>query len=509
MRALVAQVSQETNSFNPIRTELSDFSIREAEEVLVELTPTGTILGGVLTECQARGIEAIPALAAMASPGGPVSDRAFDRLSGRILQGAADNEFQFVALDLHGAMMTESRDDPEGEILAALRNALGPEVLIGAGLDLHAHLTERMIEAADVLIPCKKNPHSDLRETGAEVVRALLRCFEAGKRPRRTFLRIPMLLQGNTETHSGPLEEAHRRLASWKREESGALDASLCNCQPFLDAEDMGQVLLFSELAESGTAATAIRDVALRLWDRREEFRNAFPSLEDALERVRQDPEARPFVISDYGDRTNAGAPGDSTVALRRVVERYPDLKVAMPLTDPWAVEAAKRAGVGAELSTRLGARFTKGVFEPYDFTGVVEAISDGSYRMRGPMMSGQVVSAGETAVLESRNLKLVITSRPARTQDVNFYESLGLKIADFDAVFVKSGNHFQLSYEGIATALKADTPGVGAYRPGRMPRVKRAPLYPEANAPAFVLEVQEIAARPLAPAVPMDREKQ
>ncbi|MCG8436156.1 MAG: M81 family metallopeptidase [Gammaproteobacteria bacterium] len=508
MRVLVAQVFQETNSFNVIRTELSDFSVCEGNEILIEMPDTGTILGGILTECLARGLEVVPTIAAMATSGGRVSDVAFESFSEKILQSTLGEEFDFVALDLHGAMMTESFDDPEGEILARLREALGPDGLIGAGLDLHAHLTDRMIEKADVLIPCKKNPHSDFRETGAEVVAALLRCFVVKTRPRRTFLRIPMLLQGNTETHSGPLEEAHRRLASWKREESGALDASLCNCQPFLDAEDMGQVLLFSELAEPGTAATAIRDVALRLWDRRDEFRNAFPTLEHALERVRVDPEGRPFVISDYGDRTNAGAPGDSTVALRRVVECYPDLKVAMPLTDPWAVEAAKRAGVGAELSTRLGARFTKGVFEPYDFTGVVEAISDGSYRMRGPMMSGQVVSAGETAVLGSGNLKLVITSRPARTQDVNFYESLGLKIADFDAVFVKSGNHFQLSYEGIATTLKVDTPGVGAYRPGRMPQVKRAPLYPEANAPEFVLEVQEITARPLAPAAPMDREK-
>ena len=111
-------------------------------------------------------------------------------------------------------------------------------------------------------------------------------------------------------------------------------------------------------------------------------------------------------------------------------------------------------------------------------------------------MMAGQVADSGKTVVLEKQNLSLVITSRPARTQDTGFYESLGLKIAEFDVVFVKSGNHFQLSYEGVATALKADTPGLGAYRADRMPPVSRAPLFPERNAPTFTPHPRTIPGR-------------
>lgn len=456
----------------------------------------GTILGGILTECRSQGLEVLPTIAAMAPSGGPVSEAAFELFSKKIMQAATQGGFDFIALDLHGAMVTESCSDPEGEILTRLRKSVGQGTLIGAGLDLHARLTERMIEEADVLVPCKKNPHSDLRETGSEVVRLLLRCHESGRRPQKTLLRIPMLLQGNTETHAGPLAEAHRYLAAWRAEHGTALDASLCNCQPFLDAENMGQVLLFSELEDSGTAESLAREVGLRLWSRRDEFTNQFPPLGQVLERVRTDAARRPFVVSDYGDRTNAGAPGDSTVVLRSLLEGFSGIKAAVPLTDPWAVEAAARAGVGARVSLALGASFTTGLFEPYGFSGTVRQISDGRFRIKGPMMAGQVADSGKTVVLEKQNLSLVITSRPARTQDTGFYESLGLKIAEFDVVFVKSGNHFQLSYEGVATALKADTPGLGAYRADRMPPVSRAPLFPERNAPTFTPHPRTIPGR-------------
>lgn len=498
MRVLVAQVFQETNCFNPIQTELSDFSLMEGEEVRSKMADRGTILGGILTECRAKGLDVVPTVAAMAPPGGRVSDAAFEVFSKKIMKVASQGGLDFIALDLHGAMMTESCSDPEGEILTRLRGIVGQNTLIGIGLDLHAHLTERMVEQADIIVPCKKNPHSDFRKTGSEVVRLLLRCYEAKRRPRKTVLRVPMLLQGNTETHDGPLAEAHRYLATWKKGHNTSLDASLCNCQPFLDAENMGQVLLLSELEDSGTAESVVRELGLHLWSRRDEFTNHFPTLEQVLERVRADLPSRPFVVSDYGDRTNAGAPGDSTVVLHSLSERFSDIKAAVPLTDPWAVKVAARAGVGTEVSLTLGARFTTGLFEPYRLTGTVKRISDGRFRIKGPMMAGQTAYSGKTVVLESRNLHLVITSRPARTQDTNFYESLDLKVAEFDAVFVKSGNHFQLSYDGVATPLKADTPGLGVYRADHMPPTSRAPVFPEKGAPAFTLRSHTFPGEPL-----------
>ena len=48
-------------------------------------------------------------------------------------------------LDLHGAMVTESFDDGEGELLARVRTA-APDLPIAVALDFHTNLSARMVE---------------------------------------------------------------------------------------------------------------------------------------------------------------------------------------------------------------------------------------------------------------------------------------------------------------------------------------------------------------------------
>ena len=71
-----------------------------------------------------------------------------------------------VYLDLHGAMVAEHVDDGEGEILRRVRKAVGPRVPIVASLDLHANVTQAMIDGAEALIAYRTYPHVDMAETG-------------------------------------------------------------------------------------------------------------------------------------------------------------------------------------------------------------------------------------------------------------------------------------------------------------------------------------------------------
>ena len=47
-----------------------------------------------------------------------------------------------VLLVLHGAMMSEGTPDATGEVLRAVRAAVGPDVPVIGTLDLHANVTE-------------------------------------------------------------------------------------------------------------------------------------------------------------------------------------------------------------------------------------------------------------------------------------------------------------------------------------------------------------------------------
>ncbi|WP_352289529.1 M81 family metallopeptidase, partial [Psychrobacter sp. GW64-MNA-CIBAN-0177] len=76
-------------------------------------------------------------------------------------------------LDLHGAMVAEQSADGEGDLLARVRAAL-PAAPIAVALDLHAHVTQKMIDNADVIVSFKTYPHVDMYETGEHAARLLL-----------------------------------------------------------------------------------------------------------------------------------------------------------------------------------------------------------------------------------------------------------------------------------------------------------------------------------------------
>ena len=57
-----------------------------------------------------------------------------------------------VLLGLHGAMVAYGYDDCEGDLIARVREMVGPKAIIGAEFDPHCHLTEKRVRGADVCI---------------------------------------------------------------------------------------------------------------------------------------------------------------------------------------------------------------------------------------------------------------------------------------------------------------------------------------------------------------------
>ncbi len=122
-------------------------------------------------------------ISANANPSGIVTDDAFETIGGMIL-GAAERQgpIDGVLLHLHGAMVTDSHEDGEGELLERLRRALGPDCPIVVTLDLHANVTQKMADHASALIAFRTYPHIDMYERawqGAE----LLAARNAGRHP--------------------------------------------------------------------------------------------------------------------------------------------------------------------------------------------------------------------------------------------------------------------------------------------------------------------------------------
>ncbi|WP_287364856.1 M81 family metallopeptidase [Mesorhizobium sp.] len=485
---LVARLYHESNRLNPEPTGEARFLVERGRDILQ--SPSGVFKG--LTETLgAAGIKIEPIFSAGAPPSGLVNHDFYLRLRDELLDAVRSIKPDAIGLELHGAMGTTETPDAEGDLLEALRLVVGPDVPIGIGLDLHAHVTRRMLDNTDICIACKENPHSDTIKCGQKVAELLIAQLEGRLTPVTVSAFTPMTLPGACDTASGPLAEIHAKARDYAALCPSIKDISIFNAFRFVDDDEMGQVVtVLSDGRDTKTASLAV-DLANRFWIERERFKDDLLAVDELFDLIRNSPEKRPFVIGDMGDRVLAGAPGDSTVLLSAVLDHYPGLRGALTITDPAAAARAAEAGMGATITLPVGAGFTPG-FTSRLITGRVDHVSDGDFVLDGPFHGGERSVMGRTAVLRVDNrLHVLLTGKPAYSHDPAAFTSQGLVLKDLDFVVSKSGYHFTLNFAGRATPVLVNTPGIGYYRKGEF-KYEKSRFWPEHNIPAPTIAARQ-----------------
>ena len=112
-------------------------------------------------------------------------------------------------------MLVEGIGSGETDQVRAVRDVVGPGVPIAVRLDPHGTLTEEFARLTDTWAAYRTAPHEDQAETLGRTLGLLARCVREGLKPRRVFVRVPLLLPGEkATTHVEPmrslLEEARR-----------------------------------------------------------------------------------------------------------------------------------------------------------------------------------------------------------------------------------------------------------------------------------------------------------
>ncbi|MEJ0070227.1 MAG: M81 family metallopeptidase [Pseudomonadota bacterium] len=152
-------------------------------------------IAGFIREAGRRGHALVPLAWAMAVPCGRVTDDAFERISAMIVNDlAAQTPVDAVYLDLHGAAVIDGYEDGEGELLRGLRAVIGPDTVLVASLDLHANVTDLMIEQADLLTAYRTYPHVDTAETGARAAALLDDQLRGRARRGKALRKLPFLV---------------------------------------------------------------------------------------------------------------------------------------------------------------------------------------------------------------------------------------------------------------------------------------------------------------------------
>jgi microcystin degradation protein MlrC len=485
MRIGVGCFAQESHSFSPVPGSWLHFGPQEllrGPAVLECFAGTRTEIGGVLDVAQKSGVELVPLLAARASSSaGPMLREVFEMIRDELLDhlrkaGALDG----VLLVLHGALVAEGYEDGTGEILRSFRAAIGPDLPLAGTLDLHANVTQHMVNQATVLVGYHTAPHIDQYETGQRGMELLLKIVSEHARPVSALRRLPMLLPGETaRTTDGPYAEIVGQ-AKALAERAGILDSSVFSVQPWLDVRDVGCSVVVIADGDRQLAEGEADRVADAFWQRRHGFEVELTPTAEAIRRALKS-DLRPFILADSADAPSSGAPGDSTAVLEALLHAQPVSDCYVNIVDPQAVEEMVQAGVGQQVTVRVGAAFAPSFYDPVEVSGWVKLISDGDFVQKGPGFQGEVLHRGLTGVLKIGHIYLVVMERAVRQWDPELYRSVGLEPTEAQIVVVKSPAAFRAAYGPLAAEiLIVDAPGVCSPDLRSFPfRRVRRPLFP------------------------------
>jgi microcystin degradation protein MlrC len=302
---LCGSIYQESHSFNPIVTRREEFQI-SLDDALASFRGTNSVLGGVIDAAELEGYTVKVPASFRAFPSGPVDDAVYQEFKSIMLGAARRGGFDAIVLALHGAMLTTTLNDPEGDLIASLRNIVGPAVPITAGLDLHAHVTPYTLASCDYLTAFKTNPHSDMSSTGRLAFQGAHAMLLGEFEPVCASVHFPMLTLGNDRTDEGPLLDLHARARDLVREER-LFDISIFNVQQFLNVPNVGQTVVAYSNGDPDLATRCAQRIARALWDARDETIGSLPDLHACLDRAAEADRKRPVVIGDQGDRVAAG----------------------------------------------------------------------------------------------------------------------------------------------------------------------------------------------------------
>ena len=484
MRLFLAMLSHETNTFSNVPTDRAQFEARHLHyggEIVETFRGTGTCLGGMIEAAERLGARLVPSVAAAASPAGRVTRDIYAHVKDRILADlAAAGPLDGVLLDLHGAMVPEGIDDGEGDILAAVRRAVGPKVPIAVTLDLHGNLTEAMVRGADLLHGYKTYPHVDMAERGVEATLRLADVIGGKIRPTAAFRTPPLMPPiGSQRTAVGPMRRLYD-VAGEMEQDPKVLSVSIFAGFPYADIPEAGLGIYVVTDGDQALAETLAERLARIAWEHRHEFVHTAPPVPEAVRRALA-AEGQPIILADMADNTGGGAAGDGTEILRELLRVGARSAVVACLWDPQAVAACVAAGVGRSVTLDVGGKVDDRHGAPLRVTGIVRTLSDGRFVHKGPMSRGLPGRLGTTAVLDVNDVKVILISYRWQTLDPEMLRFVGLEPSDHKIVVVKSTIHYRAAFEPLAREIvEVDAPGLSSSNLDRFryERVRR-PIFP------------------------------
>ncbi len=502
MHIVLAQMSHETNTFSPVVTDLARFSRRSGvplagDEAIAIFRGTASCMGGFIKVAEAAGARLTVPIVAGAPPSGPVDDDAFEYIAGAIVAAAAAG-CDAMMLDLHGAMVTRSNEDGEGELLRRIR-AVAPDVPIAVALDMHANIHDDIVSLATVIAGYHTYPHIDMFECAERAGKVLIGHLEGAVAPVMSWGNAPMLphvmRQGTDDFPNDALQE---RASEMERE--GALTVSLFTGFPHADIREAGLSVVVATDNDPALAARYRDELLDTAWRDREKFVYEVEPLADSVARAGALGGSAaageldgPILLLDHYDNTASGGTMDTTDVLREILAQGLEDVAVCGFFDPAVVDQMEAAGVGNEVTVSLGGKLQMPALaresKPIEVTGRVRLISDGAFPTTIAMGRGLTTNMGKTAVLSIGKVDIMVVSRHFEPVDPGCFRSVGIEPTGRRYLMLKSRIHYRVGFRDLVSEV-VECAGLGVctsdYSEVTFENVRR-PIYPlDGSTPAI-----------------------
>jgi len=484
LRILTAGLLTETNTFSPIPAGWPAFGrtpIQRGAQSPFASTWEFAALVDWRERAERDGHTVVESLAAVAEPAGRVVRSVYESLRDEILRDVTNAlPLDVILLYLHGAMAAEGYDDCDGDILCRCRELVGPDVIVGAEVDLHGNLSEEMVAAASVIVAYKEYPHTDMVERGADLYRLCVGAASGNVKPVMAMrdCRMVGIWPTTNPAMRALVDEAY------ENERDGILSVSLMHGFPWADVPGCGaKALAISDGSQKAAEKTA-RHFAQRFWEIRDAAHIESVAMDEGVELALTAADG-PIVLADVSDNAGGGAPGDATFLLRGLLGRGATNVVAGTYYDPIAVELCAEAGPGATLDLRIGGKLGPASGAPLDLRVTVRSIVED--HSQTAMDRSAPVALGRSAWVSVDGIDLALASIRSQVFFPDAFTGLGIPLENARLIVLKSTHHFWAGFSAIAKhaiyvsppgALQLDFKNI-AYRkrdPNYWPRVNVAP---------------------------------
>ncbi len=425
---IIGSLQHEGNTLTTVLTVKEDFSFFKGIDMIEKVSVASTIKN--------RGYEIIPTIYANALPSGRVERTTYEYLLSELLKQIPDVKTGIagVWLFLHGSMELETGESGDAVTVEAVRTKVGPDIPIAIVLDFHAGISERLLRNVNIICGYRTVPHIDIEDTQIRAANLLIDCIEKKKIPESFGIRVPIIVSGDAlTTNNYPGTAIIKKLIEINNDEK-IICASYFNGQPWVDAPHAGAaVVMVAEKQDEAYAlqkAGELRDFVYSVKDEFK-FKNKTASPEASIDYAVKS-KVPCFFISDTGDNTTGGAPGDNASFLKLMLKKEVKKALVIGITDSKVIDACNCLNVNDRFSCSIGATLDKRFSESIDL--------DFTYKGTGYLRDYSQGNDIKSVLLECEGISIIVTQRKYGCLYADVFERFGIKKENYKIIVVKLG---------------------------------------------------------------------